>query len=190
MDHSLHKIKKRSFNTIEDKQNVFKISQPKQRSSKIPFAIIIISLIVVAILFFINLPVNCKNDSDCFYKNSKTCSKAKVDTEKDRDLMRYNILGSKKDTCVLKITKLKVSEDKSKSFREALEGRDMKCAVPLNILQKTKITEITNINDYCTGPLKEAVLEINLQKMYELIIKNLGNVTSTLQDVIVALQKK
>ena len=40
-----------------------------------------------------------------------------------------------------------------------------------------QITKINNLNDYCTGQLKETILSITVEKLYEIIVKNIGNIT-------------
>jgi len=147
-------------------------------------------LIVIIILFVLSIPKNCKDNEECFNSASSICKKAKANLLKDEDVYNYYIRGKKDDNCVVKITMLQVSEKKSLSMKEGLEGRYMDCAVPMKLMSEKPINKMSEINDYCTGPLKEAILEISLQKMYELIVKDIGNVTIALQEVIAGLEKK
>jgi|SRR3989344_3693854 len=149
----------------------------------------LIVLFIILILFLLSMPKNCKSSDDCFDEASSICKKAKANLVKDNDLLNYYIRGKKSDNCILRITMLKPSEEKSENLRKGLEGRKMDCAVPMSILKEKPLKKIANINDYCTGSLKEAVLEIALQKMYELIVKDLGNVTIALQEVIAGLEQ-
>ena len=112
------------------------------------------------ILFLLSLPKNCKDNEECFNSASSICKKAKANLLKDEDVYNYYIRGKKDDNCVVKITMLQVSEKKSLSMKEGLEGRYMDCAVPMKLMSEKPINKMSEINDYCTGPLKEAILEI------------------------------
>ena len=52
----------------------------------------------------------------------------------------------------------------------------MSCKIPKTLLAETNLDDLDNILQYCTGELKEGILELIIQKMYTLIIDNLDEI--------------
>lgn len=146
----------------------------KNQKKVIAFLLVLAALILIVLLGTAN---NCKEDKECFDNSAARCARAMATLEKEGNILNYEIEGKKDDSCLIDVKLIRLSEGQSVSMRQALEGRDMKCSIPLEILQNKSIVEIENTNDYCTGPLKEATLEITLEKMYEIIVKNIGPIT-------------
>lgn len=144
----------------------------------------VVVLIVLAALIFLGLPKNCKTNEECFNSKASKCSKVKVTLLKNDNYLNYYVLGESKDNCIVKVTMEKVSVKQSDELKASLQGKKMECSVPISILQERGLNQVENIYDYCTGPLKEAFLDITLQKMYDLVVKNLGTLTSGLQQVL------
>lgn len=159
-------------------------------SPRIRIFVFVLVLLFIFLLFYFSVPKNCKSDDECFNTLASQCKKVKANLEKDGDLLNYIIKGKKNDNCILTIKMLKVSEDKSADIGKALNNRYMDCAVPLTVINKKPVKEITEINDYCSGSLKEAFLEISLQKMYELVVSDIGNVTIALHEAVSAIGGK
>ncbi|MBS3167690.1 hypothetical protein J4216_01040 [Candidatus Woesearchaeota archaeon] len=145
---------------------------------------LVLVLVAIVIVFLLTLPKDCKNNEACFNEKAYKCSKAAVITTNELDTYRYEILGKKSNSCIIKITMLEVSNTKPVEFKQALEGRSMKCAIPQNLLLGSSIKEIKNVNDYCTGPLKEAILEITIEKLYEIIVKNIGTLATEFRHLL------
>ena len=85
---------------------------------------------------------------------------------------------------IIEVTLTKVSDSKAVELKNALEGKSMKCSITREILKEKPIKEIKTLNDYCTGQLKEAMLELSLNKLYEIVIKNLGPLTTEFKNYI------
>ncbi len=153
------------------------------RKTKI-IAVSIFVVLIIVVLIFLGLPKNCKNNEECFNEKVIKCSKVKAILVKNENQLNYYVIGRSGSDCVAKITMAKVSEKQNVDLRKALEGRSMDCAVPMDVLKEKGMNQVDNIYDYCTGPLKEAFLDITLQKMYDLVVKNLGTLTSGLQQVL------
>lgn len=137
------------------------------------FVAVILTIIIIA-LFLITLPKNCKSNEECFNNAAAKCSKAKVSTYKNDNLYKYEVLGKKENNCLVNINLEKVSESKTVELRQALEGKRMVCVIPKETLQSKSLKEIESLTEFCTGPLKETLLQISLDKMYEIIVKNIG----------------
>ncbi len=138
--------------------------------------IIVVLLIAIISLIFITSAKNCGTDDTCFNKASSRCALAKVTTFTNDNKYQYEIVGKKQDNCILDVTLLNLSTSQSQYLQNALNGKSMRCAIPLEILKEKQIKNIDNLNDYCTGELKESILQITIEKLYDLIVKNLGDV--------------
>lgn len=71
---------------------------------------------------------------------------------------------------------IKANEDTIPDLRGFLESKGMICEVPLKELGGRGVSEIETLYGYCTGPLKEAILQITVEKLYDLASKNIGPV--------------
>lgn len=139
-----------------------------------------IVLIVIAILavFFITLPKNCKTNEGCFNTAAAKCSKTKVTTYKEDSRYSYEILGRKNENCIINVKLLELSQAQPADMKQALEGRDMTCAISLETLKTQNLNKIENLNEFCTGSLKEAYLQITIDKLYEIIVRNIGSIAT------------
>ncbi len=147
--------------------------------------IIILVLIVILLSLIVSTKAkNCKTNDECFNKATAQCSLAKVITKTNDNLYNYEILGKNKDNCIIEVKLLNLSDSQPKDLKEALNDRSMKCSISREFLKTKTIKDIENINDHCTGPLKEAILEVTLEKMYELVVKNLGSISKELANPI------
>lgn len=145
--------------------------------------IIIVLVIIIISTVIITSAKNCKSDDNCFNKATQKCSLAKVKTFNNDNLYNYKIIGKKSDNCIIEVTLVSLSESQTKDLREALNERSMTCSIPKELFQNKTIKDIDNLNDYCTGPLKEAILEITIDKMYELIVKDIGSLSTELVNI-------
>ncbi len=146
-------------------------------------ALVIIVIAIVSIFFFTRSK-QCNSDENCFNSYAARCSKAGVNTLNKDNTYHYEILGNKRENCIVEVTLLRLSETQPVDMKQALEGRSMSCAIPRTTLQNQTMNSIQNLNDYCTGPLKEAILEITLDKMYDLIVKNIGPIATGFADIV------
>ena len=135
---------------------------------------ILIVLAAIAVVTFISLPKNCDSDISCFDNSASKCSKAKVTTFKDDNQYMYNVLSKKKDNCLIEVRLLTLSETRPYDLKQALEGKSMTCSIPRVVLQSQTLAQISNLNDFCSGQLKEAILQITIDEMYSIIVKNIG----------------
>lgn len=144
---------------------------------------IIISLlfIILLILFFIyiSIPYNCKYDEDCFNERFENCKKTDFYKIINGDTYQFECKGKYKNSCLLNI-KMIMANDASDFFvKENMVGRGMICKLPKGDFQT--LNQINNSLDYCTGPLKESMLEQMIKNMFELIVKDIGPITKDMQ---------
>ena len=144
---------------------------------RVIWSVIVVLIVLVVLLFLINYPKNCKSSDDCFSLRAKNCKLTKAELDKDGNTFSYEILGKTGSDCLVKVGMLKVAENQPADLKKALEGKDMECRIPQFLLQQRNIKVINNLNDYCTGQLKETILSITVEKLYEIVVKNIGNIT-------------
>lgn len=145
------------------------------KNKVIGLAIIVAAVIIV---FLLTLPKNCKSNEGCFNTAASKCSKAKVTAYQGDSKYSYEILGRKQDSCIINVKLLELSQAQPAEMKQALEGRDMNCAISLEKLKTQNLKDIENINEFCTGSLKEAYLQITIDKLYEIIVRNIGSVAT------------
>ena len=57
----------------------------------------------------------------------------------------------------------------------------MTCNIPYDVLDYVNILEEQRLLSYCSGPLKEAMLELMIEKLYGSIAQNFGTILNELE---------
>lgn len=139
-------------------------------------------LLIFGSLYYIFFyPLNCKSDQTCFNSALESCKRAKLTTLEQGNTYLYVIKGSKQGNCVIDI-KLEKLYSSSYDLIALFEGKSMRCVIPKEVSLFEKGVEGT-IN-YCSGPLKEAMYEIIIQRLYNLIAQDLGGAVVELENVL------
>ena len=60
----------------------------------------------------------------------------------------------------------------------------MKCDIPRKVLKEKDLLKMDEIMPYCSGELKEALYELIVKRMYELIILNLGEIAEEAENIM------
>jgi len=129
--------------------------------------IICILLIVLTLSLLLFYPKNCRNDENCFNT-------------------LYEVKGKKGNDCILTIFLKTIGTSQDEILNQMLAQKGMICGVPMDLLQIKNISQINDISDYCTGPLKEAALEIVLEKVYSIVVANIGQITLEYENILSA----
>ena len=148
----------------------------KKRLSVSEFVPLAIILTLGAIIFYLSLGINCGYDKTCFSNALLNCERAVYLSEEDNTLLEYKIKGNAGATCIMDVKVLEVSSQADYEVRELFEGKFMTCNIE-NIEEFTLGTL-----KYCSGPLKESMYELIIQKMYSLLAQNLGDLIYELQN--------
>ncbi len=146
--------------------------------------VIVIALIIALGIFFFSNVKDCGADEACFKTAAENCKLAKLTSFKDENTFLYEIKGSRQDNCLILVEITKISDSASADLKETFEGKKMICNIPKQQFAETPVADIDQIIDYCTGPLKEAMLEVMIKELYSIIAKNLGGIVLELEDVI------
>ena len=133
-----------------------------------------IMVIVLAIfLFFLAYEKNCISDEVCFSEAAKTCRSTKLTLEKDNQIFTYHLQGSKNQSCIVEVKAISIQG--TQETISDFQGKEMICIIPKSNLTAHKISDL-NIISYCTGPLKEAMYELIIEKLYGSVAQNLGHI--------------
>ena len=171
----------RMGNLSRPKQHKLKKIRPAASAQKIFALALVISLLAYAIFFGNILKRECGNDVNCFDELAKKCTGARLEALKDANIYEYTIKGQMGNDCGVNIKLKSMALGTPVDIVNKLEGKDAECKVPLALLKENRINEIENLLSYCSGTLKESVYEVIMDDMYELIIKNMGNITKIVE---------
>ena len=138
------------------------------------WSLVVIVLIIAAFVIYGNLFYfkDCKNQA-CFTDYLTKCHQAKF-IRPGEMVFEYKILGRKNDKCIVQV-KLLRGDLSNKDSRE-LEGKEMKCEVPLG----AAILPESNI-DNCHGYLKEGLQDLIIAKLHKYIVQNIGEINVNLK---------
>ena len=154
----------------------------KRKSSYRPsfnFLLGLFVILLVSLIFFMNYEKNCYDDMACLNNAISSCNSAKAVSEENNSTFKYRVLGKSNDLCRVEITLIKVSHSAEQEMKDMFEGKNMICEIP----KETTLVGTTDVLDHCSGPLKESMYELIIQRMYNVVIKNLGETISELSEV-------
>ena len=145
----------------------------KRYSNFIPLIFIILFTFLV---IYLDYEKSCEYDKSCFDVAFESCDKATHFSEEGGILFQYTIQGNKGTNCEVEVSILQVSQEADQDTKNLFPGRSMICYIPEN--QDFTVDTLT----LCTGPLKEAMYELIIQKMYSILAQNLGDLIYQLQE--------
>jgi hypothetical protein len=133
---------------------------------------ILLGLLVVVFIFLIVFTYtrDCGDDKVCFNKARDECMSAKVTNIQDNNTFLYEIDGSREDQCVITVHLVNVGMELSSQVKANLENKGMLCEVSNNV----DIYNIKELSAYCTGPLKEVLLQMTVERLYGFVVKTFG----------------
>ena len=132
-------------------------------------------VILALAIYFTTRPVECLN-FECFQDKMIACSPAVYINEENDALWKYEVKGMEKGMCKVEVTLLSAKEGSLK-LRQ-YEGNSMNCLHDKGIaLYPEKDLEA------CTGELKENLQSLIINKLYEYIIDNLGEINEELKGI-------
>ncbi len=150
------------------------------RKSDIVLGLLLLVIITV-LLGKIFLVKDCEKSGDCFDKMAAKCWPAKMFKINEDNMYKYTIKGRGLRSCVVEVENVQMALGTSVEMVERFEGKSMRCEVPLKVLDSTKFSELPELITYCHGDLKEAIYELIIERMYGLIISNLGDISSEVE---------
>jgi len=147
-------------------------------------ALIISLIFILVISVLIYLPKDCGENKECFIEKAQTCSKAKLISNIEGNLYEYEIKSQKRDDCIFSIKLKRMKENTDYKMVHLLEGKEMLCKVPLEKFKEDPLKDMRDYMDYCSGPLKESLLQLTVERLYSIVVSNIGNINDELQKLV------
>jgi hypothetical protein len=165
----------KSPRTIKPKFNSF--PQPNyKRNLRISGIIILIAAAIFAIYYFTFSIEECK-DLTCYQNNLFTCNKATYINEDETSVWRYSIKGKYDDDfCDVEVRLLKIKHGQISV--ESLQDKTMICQV-VRSGDDFPEKDMTS----CSGPLKEDLQEIIIERIHNYLLQNLGEIQENLKAI-------
>ncbi|MEK6904072.1 MAG: hypothetical protein AABW87_00595 [Nanoarchaeota archaeon] len=139
----------------------------------------IIGLIFVAALVIYTSGVikkDCGRDKVCFKEHFMECKTAKLISIKNDNVYSYTIGSSFGSDCNMYVRMERIALGSDPQFEKMLEGREMTCSIPRQQIREVDVDNLNSFIDYCQGELKEGLYELIIQRMYTLVVKELGSI--------------
>lgn len=143
-----------------------------------------IILLIIIEAFFLGIIKKSCHDDICFRDSLQRCSPAKYLQLENFNYYKWTINGESKDNCNVDIQLVKMAAGTPVDKVLLFEGKEMSCKVPSDVIKKTESSKVENILNYCTGPLKEAIYQSIIERLYTVIVANLGNAIKELDKTI------
>ncbi len=150
---------------------------------KLLIAITLIVIITFLLYNFGYIKKTCEDDY-CFQSSLASCSPAKYIKLQNMNYYRYSIMGYRTGGCKMDIKLVKMADGTPIEKILKFEGKDMACEIPRDDIRDINATNIEKILPYCSGTLKEAMYEHIIEKLYTIVISNLGDVIGEIRAVL------
>lgn len=137
---------------------------------------------VVLILGFFMIYKKPCGDEECFNKALMGCSPAKFYGYRNNNLYLYRISRSFGSTCKLYVRVDKMAYGTEPDLIRLLERKSMKCRIVKGSL--ISLTNMENLLDYCHGELKEGLLQLMVERLYALVVRDISGVVKKAEDIL------
>ncbi len=135
----------------------------------ISIIILVIALIILLAYFLFFYTKQCK-DETCYYNSIQNCKKVYFIRDDPQAVWQYRIMGnSANDACKVEVQLLKLKQGTTEN--ENLIGKQMICSV-----YKTSQDYPEKLISECTGPLKEEMQTVIINRMHTYLLKNIGRI--------------
>lgn len=155
----------------------------KKPKSKL-WILILLLIIALAGAVYLYLPKDCGTDKNCFIQKAQTCSKAGVIAYKEGNEFIYEIKDKTGSDCVFYVKMNRMKENTDYNLVKILEGKDMICRMPLENFKINPLADTKDIIDNCSGSLKEALQQLTIERLYGVVIGNIGGINKELQGLV------
>lgn len=146
-------------------------------------SVIVFAIVAGAVAGFIFRTTDCGRDEDCFNNLASECKRAKVDIIREGILYEYKTNGFNLFTkeCQLDVSVKKVVSNNPEIIT-SFSGAEMSCMIPReSIIELTKSDQILR---FCHGTLKEALYELTINRLYTLVVGDLGSLIAEAGKII------
>ena len=141
----------------------------------------IIGLIIISAVVYIFLFTRECNSEECFIVALRKCQRAEYTSESEGNVWHYSIkpdLGISK-TCNVAVKNIAISSQDE--IAKKVQGKSMICKIPKEYAGT--YTQVHQKLEYCSGPLKEALQDVIIDRFYKYIIQNIGEITEEVRNI-------
>ncbi len=142
----------------------------KKKRWSIALIPIIIILIFAVGIFYYSFEFDCGEDKSCYNRHLENCKKTKLTVMDEGSTFIYQITGKASNQCKTRVTLVDMPIETDPNTATLFEGKSMDCKVDKGSTFNTEILP------YCTGPLKESIYELTIQKMYNILAQSLSDI--------------
>jgi len=140
-------------------------------------------LFIIFAVFASEFKKNCNYNTECFQKAAERCNLAKLDVISHDNHYIYEIKGKEENNCLISVKLIELSPNSPTELTELFDQKEMICTLSQEELNINELIEAQGIDDRCSGPLKEAMYELIIKRMYGVIAKNFGPILTELDKV-------
>lgn len=155
----------------------------ESRGKKLLIAIwIILTIVILAAIFYFFIYAETCKDDECFLNSLRECRRAKYISGSQGNEWGYSIqnpFGFWQNKCFVKVNSIKIASEEE--LAKKLEGKSMQCKIPR--AYAGTFIQIHSELEFCSGPLKEGLQDLLVDKLYNFIILNIGELTEEIRSV-------
>ncbi len=146
--------------------------------------ILTVIFLTVFVAYFSGLVKKACTDDGCFNEALAGCSMAKYTKVQNYNYYVFSIEGKSKGECKMGIRLAKMAAGTPPEKIALFEGKGMECRIPMDAVAEAATGKIESTLRYCTGPLKEAMYEQIIEKLYTIVVGNLGEIMVDIEDTL------
>jgi len=140
-------------------------------------AFILMSLVLIAIIYFTFFFSYKCDDASCFIAHQEKCVKTKFINDVEDVKWLYYIKGKEDGKCEIDVNVLQVKQ--GAIDKKILEEKSMNCLLPLGSIASPESDLLK-----CHGVLKEEMQNLIIQKLHSYIIESVGEITEELRKAV------
>lgn len=148
--------------------------------------LILLTIILATVFFayFLGLVKKTCTDDECFNEALADCSMTTYTKVQNYNYYVFTIDGKSRGDCKMNIRLAKMAVGTPPEKVALFEGKDMQCRIPMDVVAEAATGKIESVLRYCTGPLKEAMYEQIIEKLYTIVVGNLGDIMVDIEDTL------
>jgi len=138
---------------------------------------ILIIIIICSVIYLTVLKTEKCSDQECFFSSLENCERTSWVNENEKSTYKYTILSNiDKQKCKVNVQLLNLKQGSAEN--ERLLTKSMICNV-----QKTETQSPDKDLSMCSGPLKEEMQNLIIQKMHNYLLENIGEIKEEFKEI-------
>ncbi len=142
----------------------------------------IASLLIFSFAYYFFIGKTC-DDESCFDLAARQCRPATFLKTNNGNVFKYEIIYSIGENCKMDISVIDIGSNTPRDLARLFEDKSMTCSIPKAAFT-SEFLKLNSALDYCHGPLKEAMYELMIQRLYDLAAKQMGDVVFEIENTL------